>query len=282
MTSLCFEDKLLDHHLTQLQGDIPLDHFSLSGIDRFTGGICKGRLTIISAESGLGKTTLAHSLGDEAAAKGCVVIVNTLEVPSHRLVAKSLSRMSNGVYKVADVPYRLNEPFMQELIQRYLETIAPNMLFIEKPCSSAELDSIIASIKELRNENIVMIQDYLQIMPYGGSKESLSERFNVTSSMEGLRQIANIYEAALIVISSIARSGYNKKDPGLAALSSSSFIEYAADTIIHLAKDQNNDTKNSRTIPMVATAIKNRYGSRGEALLAFDPAYATFYDRITD
>lgn len=282
MTPLCFEDRLLDQHLNQLRDDAPLDHFSLSGIDHFMGGIRKGRLTVISAGSGIGKTTLSHSLGDEAATKGCVVIVNTLEVPAHQLVAKSLSRMSHGALKVADVPYRLNEPLMQKLIQQYLETIAPNMLFIEKPCSALELDSLIASIKELRHENIVLVQDYLQIMPYGGSKESLSERFNVTSSMEGLRQIANKHEATLIVISSIARSGYDKKDPGLAALSSSSFIEYAADTIIHLSKDPDRNAGNSGTIPLVATAIKNRYGSCGEALLTFDPAYATFYDRVID
>lgn len=282
MFPLYFENELISYHLNQLRCDAPIDHFSLNGIDRFLDGIHKSRLAIISAGSGLGKTTLAHSLGDEAASKGCVVIYNTLEVPSHLLLAKSLSRMSCGNYKVADVPYRLSEQDMQQLIQEYFEKIAPNMLLIEKPCSAAELDSVVATIKETRKEHIVLIQDYLQIMPYGGHKESINERFIVTSSMEGLRQLANKYEATLIVISSIARSGYNKKDPGLAALSSSSFIEYAADTIIHLAKDPENSASNGGTIPMIATAIKNRYGACGEAFLTFDPAYATFYDRVIE
>lgn len=282
MIPLHFENELLAQHLDQLQGDAPIEHFSINGIDRFTDGIHKGRITIISAGSGLGKTTLSHSLGDEAAMKGCVVIYNSLEVPPYLLLAKSLARMSSGAYKVTDVPYRLSEPFMQQLIQEYFESIAPKLLLIDKPCSAKELETLVATIKEVRSEHIVLIQDYLQIMPYGGKKESINERFIVTSSMEGLRQLANKYEATLIVISSIARSGYEKTDPGLAALSSSSFIEYSADTIIHLAKDPDGAPSNGGTIPMVATAIKNRYGSCGEALLTFDPAYATFHDRVVN
>lgn len=278
-----FEDAYLDKHLNRAINERPEGHFSISNFDELLGGIYPGRLTFISGEPGAGKTTLLLCLADEAAQNGYISIVNTLELSPHQLLIKSLARLSNGALSVGDIPKEQHKAKVEDIAALYRETIAPNILFIDKALSSVELGAKIGRIQREYDKPVVLFQDYVQIMPSNTEQQIIDERLAVKNAVSGLREIANSHDIAVFAISSINRTNYSKPTPTLAALGASSSIEYAADTIIHLAIDAGDsspvEVSNHPIRPVVATTLKARYSCKGTAKLVFNAPQATFTDR---
>ncbi len=282
---ITYEDQLLPKHLDRLAHERPFGHFSLSNFDELINGIRGSRMVVISADPGGGKTTLCSQLSDDAATQGFVSVFNTLEVSPPQLIAKSLARMSEGDCTANAIPFQLGTPYMTELLEEYQHTIAVNTVFIDKPVPAIELGAIVSQIQSERDQPIILFCDYLQIMPLPMSSKQVvtDERYIVNENVNMLRQIANTYNISVIAISSVNRANYAKKNPALSSLGSSSTIEYAADTVIHLGIDGDAEereiNKFSPIRPLVATVLKNRYGACGKALLTFDAPHAQFKER---
>lgn len=282
---ILYEDKLLVKHLERLAHERPSGHFSLSNFDSLIQGIRGGRLAVITADPGAGKTTLCLQLSDDAASQGFVSVFNTLEVPPSQLVAKSLARMSEERFEANEIPYELDNPYIHDLTKNYLDTIASNTVFIDTAVPAIELGALVAQIQSERAQPVILFVDYLQIMPFANSGNQVvtEERYIVTESMSMLRQIANSYNISVFVISSVNRSNYAKKNPPLSALGASSSIEYAADTVIHLGIDGDGQERElfkfDPVRPLIATVLKNRYGNCGKALFTFDAPHAQFTER---
>lgn len=282
-----YESELLDEHFSRLAHDQAQGHFSLKAIDRMLGGIHPGRLTFISGEPATGKTTLLGQLADEATIAGYISVVNTLEVAIHQLLAKSLSRLSNGSLSVSQIFQHSDKKEVKQLLLEYREKIAPNMVFIDKATSPVELSAIIGRIQQEKDRPVILFQDYLQIMKSSIEQQIYDERLAVKESTIGLRGIANAHNIPVIAISSINRQSYGKSTPGLSALGASSSVEYAADTILHLGiegadSEERFNNANLSVRPIRVSALKNRYGVLGSASLSFDAGHATFSEKSAD
>ena len=63
----------------------------------------------------------------------------------------------------------------------------------------------------------------------------------------------------------------------------SSTVEYSFDSVLYLADDSDSGdfpfVPLAGSTPLKLIALKNRYGTLGEARLGFDGAHATFLDR---
>lgn len=281
---LKFEHELLDKHFQRLADDNAQGHFHLRAIDNLLQGIHPGRLTFISGEPATGKTTLLGQLADEAAAEGFICVFNTLEVAIHQLIAKSLSRLSDNRISVSDISKFCHSEEVSVLLEQYRDTLAPNFVFMDSATSAIDLGATIARIQREKNRPVILLQDYLQIMPTDDNQRIIDERLAVKESVTGLRRIANAHNVPVIAISSINRANYGKSTPNLSALGASSSVEYAADTIIHLGIDGVNteerfENSNRPVRPITATVLKNRYGARGSARLSFDAVHARFSER---
>lgn len=281
-----YEDALLETHLRRAMEERPLGHFALKAFDELIGGIHSARFTAICAEPGMAKTTLLGQLADEAAMAGFVNVVNTLEIPAHQWIPKSLSRLSGGVLSVSDVSDPGKAASVAEMAEVYLRFIAPNMVFIERPLTSVELGAVISRIQNERAEPVVLWQDYIQIMPstFASSNQPIvDERLAVKEAVSGLRRIANTHDVPVFAISSINRASY-AKTPGLGALGGSSAVEYSVDTVVHMAVEGASSEEREENMclpvrPLVLSTLKNRYAAKSVARLSFDCAHATFAER---
>ena len=281
----CYESASLDCHLRQAMGEKPLGHFYSKAFDDLIGGIYPARLVVLCAEPGMAKTTLMGQLVDEAAMAGFVCVVNTLEVPAHQWVAKSLARLSNGELTVADIANPEKEFVVDEISEIYRKLIAPNVVFVERALCPTELGAIVAKVQAERENPVMFFQDYLQIMPAvmpTSGQPIADERLAVKEAVSGLRKIANAHRVPVFAISSINRASY-AKTANLSSLGGSSAVEYGVDTVVHMtiegAGEERELNMNLPIRPIVVSILKNRYGPKGSAKLSFDSARATFTAR---
>lgn len=289
---LIFESDVLDEHVNALQGDRPIALFGLKALNGILGGVYPGQAYAIGAGPGSGKTTLASQEADKLAADGHPVVYVSSELPAHKLLEKSLARLSdNGlalseVSNAATVDHPKHEVF-EAALNAYRDCIAPN-LCITGPLNTVELSNLVGLMARERNEAPIVFVDYLQLLACGvtADQQFLDERLAITACVKGLREISNLYGSPVIALSSTTRRSYESgksSRPNLGMFGGSSTVEYSFDSVLFLAGDDGKPD-HAFELPAVGTplkliALKNRYGTLGEARLDFDGAHATFLDR---
>lgn len=196
---LIFESDVLDEHVNALQGDRPIALFGLKALNGILGGVYPGQAYAIGAGPGSGKTTLASQEADKLAADGHPVVYVSSELPAHKLLEKSLARLSdNGlalseVSNAATVDHPKHEVF-EAALNAYRDCIAPN-LCITGPLNTVELSNLVGLMARERNEAPIVFVDYLQLLACGvtAGQQFLDERLAITACVKGLREISNLY-----------------------------------------------------------------------------------------
>ena len=278
-----FEDRLFACHLQRAIKEKAIGHFKLKPFDNLIDGIHQGRFHIIMAEPGGGKTTLFGQLVDEAAAAGCICVVNTLEIAAHQWISKSLSRLSSGTLRVNDISNPAKNDIVKKLAEKY-EPLTHAIMFIEEPLSGVALGALIGEIQHETDAPVLLFHDYIQITPsQNGWQSSNDERMALKEVVSGLRHIANAYDVAVFAISSINRANYHRRSPCLDALGGTSAIEYSADTVLYLSAEEQKKERDQNSTSAIKSitiqTLKNRYGAKGFAQLIFDAEHATFSER---
>ena len=288
-----FESEMLDERLEALQGGKPIAAFSLKSLNDVAGGVYPGMNYAIGAAPGKGKTTLALQEADHLAAEGHSVIYISAELPPHKLLEKSLARLSKGKLALAEVADAAAESHpghdaFEAVLDEYRALVAPN-LCITGPVNNAELSLLAGKLAEQRDEPPIIFVDYLQLAAFEGIAEQQfnDERLAIAGFIKGLRDISNLYASPVIALSSATREAYRSSKtcrPSLGMLGGSSAVEYSFDSVLFLADDEV-EPEYPYELPAAGTplkliALKNRYGSLGEARLDFDGAHAAFRDRV--
>ena len=242
---LVFELDVLDEHVHALQEDKPIATFGLDALNSILGGVYPGLNYAIGTAPGKGKTTLALQEADKLAADGHPVVYVSAELPAHKLIEKSLARLSGGELALSEVTRE-------------------------------------------RGEVPIVFIDYLQLLACGttADQQFIDERLAITACVKGLREISNLYGSPVIALSSTTRKSYDSGKsarPNLGMFGGSSAVEYGFDSVLYLADDDDKPEwpyeSPATGTPLKLIALKNRYGTLGEARLDFDGAHATFRDR---
>lgn len=289
---LVFELDVLDEHVHALQEDKPIASFGLNALNSILGGVYPGLNYAIGTAPGKGKTTLALQEADKLAADGHPVIYVSAELPAHKLIEKSLARLSDGKVALSEVSScaTQNHPkhaTFEAALDKYRTQIAPN-LCITGPLNTVELSNLVGLVTRERDEVPIVFIDYLQLLACGvtADQQFIDERLAITACVKGLREISNLYGSPVIALSSTTRKSYDSGKsarPNLAMFGGSSAVEYGFDSVLYLADDNDKPEwpyeSPATATPLKLVTLKNRYGTLGESRLDFDGARATFHDR---
>lgn len=282
-----FEADVLDEHLRALAGDKPMASFGLKALNDMLGGIYPGQIYALGAAPGKGKTTLTAQEADKLASDGHAVIYVSAELPGHKLLAKSIARLSRGKIALAEIAdaTEVEHPKHQALVSalaEYRERIAPN-LCITGPLSVTDLGCLVGNCIHERAQVPIVFVDYLQLIACGSSTDPfMDERIAIATCVKGLRDISNCYGAPIIALSSTTRNSYSAKKPDLSMFGGSSAVEYSFDAALYLTDDTDKPEfpfVQIKGVPLKLVALKNRYGTLGVAKIEFDGKCACFLDR---
>ena len=206
-------------------------------------------LYILGGISSLGKTSFVLQIIDQIAAAGTDVILFSLEMARHEIMAKSISR---GTFNLDYSTQRRNAKTMRGVIdgKRYglynqeeralidrairVYTAYGCNIYIIEGMGNVGVTQIREGVEKhllLTGKKPVVVVDYLQMLaPYS---ERGSDKQNVDKAVLELKRMSRDYGIPVMVVSSLNRSSYKEKI-AKEAFKESGGIEYTADVLLGL------------------------------------------------
>lgn len=279
------------------------------------GGLYAG-LYIVGAISSLGKTTFCLQIADQIAQSGQDVLIFSLEMARNELIAKSVSRntliedmQKNGSTANAKTTrgiltgtrYADYSPAERQLIQSAVASYGnyAKNIYITEGLGNVGVDEIRDKVQKhikLTGAAPVVLIDYLQIIAPADIRAT--DKQNTDKAVLELKRLSRDYSIPVIGISSFNRDNYTAP-VNLASFKESGAIEYSSDVLIglqyagmdyqegeadkarekrlrELMKQVITDAKEGKPQKIQVKILKNRNGSKGDALLDFYPMFNYF------
>ena len=239
----------------------------LNHLDETLNGLEAGKLYMLAAMPGTGKTTLALQWAATVAQAGSTALYLSLENDSLDLARKLACRLGQVSYSAA-LKGKLNSQEWAEAVSRLHKL--HGRLFLSTPrASMPDLPSLVEGFKERTGAApSLIVVDYLQawVKRAATGDETSDIRERIDRFAPQLRALSEQYGCAVLAISAQNRANYT--NGGMAAMKESGDLEYNADAIMTLCKDDDKKrlddlTRDPRTIPLKLTVDKNRQGMTG-------------------
>lgn len=193
----------------------------LKYLDKFTGGIHRGQLTIIGARPRTGKTALGLQIATNVAEQGRKVLF----IPLEMLIPENLKRIL--LYAQICEP---GEKVDREAASIYLDDLEQYLKFCE---GLNDLDGIERAIKAEKPDLVVI--DQLSQLSIAGSHKDIREQLILIT--RNLKRIALEHKVPLIVLSQLNRDSVTGRGkPSLESLAESDSIGQDADNVFLLAE----------------------------------------------
>lgn len=211
------------------------------------GGLFEG-LTIIGAMTSVGKTTLTMQIADNMAMLGNDVLIFSLEMGIHELMARSISKgtlMQSFFRKAGDYSQAMTarqilsgEPgqpgILEEATRAYREYAGRINIFQSLgKIGPKRIREEVEGYKAATGSIPVVVIDYLQLLGQDEGKYSAGAKEIMDAAVTELKCMAVDLEIPVILISSFNRDNYGK-DANLASFKESGGIEYSADLLLGL------------------------------------------------
>ena len=230
-------------------------------LDRLIGGIAPGRLVVIGARPGHGKSLAGTNLALHTAhPHGHAALIASIEMPRQEVVQRLVAAHA-GVNINGLINARVAEPEWEK-IGRHFDTINDLPIYIEDG-SEQSVTSIRAAAKEVlrdRADLALVVVDYLQLMstPDAGRSSSRAERLGAVT--RGLKVLARETNTCVVAMAQVNREGVKHGNrPTMGDLRESGSIESDADQVILLHRPDDE-------IPEIEVLVdKNRWGPKGRA-----------------
>ena len=199
-----------------------------SEFDKRSGGVQKGDLVVIAAESSQGKTSLALSISKHMLEFDTKIAFYSLEMSAIQ-IASRLTSISTGIPSNKILYSKLTYDDFHR-IDSSLASLSNHKMFIDER-STASLDSILASTRSMKAKFDIdgIVVDYLQIIPQNEKGKTDEQMLAVIARK--LKNIAKELNIFVIAISQLSRDNQNPK-PSLSRLRGSGQIVEASDIVM--------------------------------------------------
>lgn len=236
-------------------------------LDKFTGGIAPGRLVVIGARPGVGKSLMCTNLALHVAGRhGHGVLIASMEMPEvevgQRLLAAHARVNLSALHKG-----NLTDGDWDRIRVKHEALMAMPIVIDDSPEQSvATIRKAARDIQRTRDDLALICVDYLQLMRTGG-QENRAEALGEVS--RGLKLIARETGACVVAAAQLNRQAVGRVDrPRMSDLRESGAIEADADQVILLHQPEDD-------IPEIEAIVdKNRHGPRGVGRLEVWGHYA--------
>lgn len=184
--------------------------------DMLGGGLLPGVVTVLVSTTGAAKTQLALCISHHVAKTGTPAVYVGLETDRRELMARLLGIESDESWPAIYLR-QLGHEKLKKLIEDHGSVIDGLPLYREHGAAMGwkveKLEPILAAVRAKHPDKpIECCVDYLQLIaPEGKPGE---RRLEVGATMGTLKNLAEKYRAAILVISSTARASYKEIDSG--------------------------------------------------------------------
>jgi len=246
-------------------------------LDSRTNGFGKGKLIVIGARPGMGKSALAHNFAVAAAKKsqGAVAIF------SNDILYGQLSlRLLSAESKVSARKFRMKNFDENDLkaISAAIQTLSNLKLYIDDNGPHAFSEILEKSKKAKEEVGLCMVViDGLQKIRL--PSDSFSHKTDFDRISLGLKELAQELDVPVIITTQITRPRKKiGRRPMLKDLRKMGFLEQHADLILLIHWEDYYDENSKRKGIAEIIMVKNREGEPGTVELSWEGALTTFQD----
>ena len=265
--------------LSKTDGDLTGITTGFIDIDKRTSGLHSSELILIAARPGMGKTSFALNIAQNAAIKGdaCVAIFS-LEMPGIQIANRMLSSQANvdsASIKTGDVK---DEDWGK--LGEAMALLAESKIYIDDSSNitASEIGAKCRKLKMERGLDMVII-DYLQLMSASG-RSAGNRQQEISEISRTLKVLANDLEIPIIALSQLSRAVEKRetKEPVLSDLRESGAIEQDADMVMFLYREGYYDPETEEPNKVKVKFDKHRNGETGYEYLTWLGNYTKFVD----
>lgn len=263
----------------------------IAGLDRLTGGLRGGKLVVIGARPGVGKTALALSMAKHVARHAGGVLIVSLEMSVEEIMAR-LYASESGVDVQELESGQVSEATL-DTVGLYAQEIARLPMSIATRCATPlQIRREAQKIRESAGLEMVVV-DYLQLLRADGKHASRYEEVSeISRELKLLAMDLGIPVIALTQFNRESEGGkYGQKDrrpPRMSEAKDSGSIEQDANIfVVQYAPPSANDPYAQQAC-QICDAMgwewqqliveKNRQGRTGKINIGFDKAHMTFHN----
>lgn len=263
------------------EGDITGIPTGFKALDRITNGLRRGKLVVIAARSGAGKTSAAVNIAVNMVEAGYPVDLYSLEESDRSLIVKIISsKLQTSVINLdrGKVDVKALGTLQEQMNSYPLSIQDTSNMWIQDICSRIRVRSREAGVK------IVML-DYIQLAKVRDLSKQATRENEVATITRMLKQTAKDEDVLVIALSQVKRIIDERSDPRpkLADLRESSSIENDSDMVIFIYRPEHHRIyydANGHSTHMMAffDVAKHRGGAIDECKMHWHGEYASFSD----
>ncbi|MGW5003262.1 replicative DNA helicase [Streptomyces hydrogenans] len=243
--------------------------YGLVDLDTITSGMHPGNVTVIAAQSGVGKSTLALNAAVAAAKKGAKVMFSSLEMSSTELMHKIVAAEGRiGLHHLTRKDGLTPESWKEvERLGRELFRTLP--LRVYRPDGAFLRDIESAARASVRNGGLdVLVVDYVQLVETEQARNATREQA-VAGVSRGLKNLSVALDCHVIALSQL-------NDDGL--MRESRAIKNDASVVLRVERPDLHEPESPRAGEVDVVIEKNRFGPLATVTAAAQLHYSRFVD----
>lgn len=252
-------------------------------LNSMTHGLRKGELTLFTAGSGIGKSTLVNEIGYKLLMEdGLTLGIIALEESRKRTAERYA-----GIYLDKPLHIDRNDISEEQLKEAYENVLANGRFWLYDHFGSSDLDTLMSKIRYMAvglNVDFIIL-DHISIVVSGLDEEEESERKMIDRLMTRLRSLVEETGIGILAIVHLKRPDKGKsfndgRQVSLTDLRGSGSLEQLSDTVIAMERNQSDEeTQNqavlrvlkNRTIGLVGECDTLEYDTETGRLKAINP-----------
>ena len=254
-------------------------------LDKMTNGLHGGDLIVLAARPGMGKTSLAMNLVENASLKtGKTCAVFSLEMPRKQIVQRLICSYAK-VSMANALSGKLSQNEWKKLMTAS-DKLRESKIYVDDSSrvTPAEILSKCRRLKSTAGALDLVMIDYIQLMSSGSSTVAGNEnrQQEIASITRDLKIMAKELNVPVIALSQLRR--IQSKEPQLSDLRESGAIEQDADIVMFISRPEAIATKeeleSGQVVKGAAELIlaKHRNGEQGRVSLRFIGECTKFVD----
>lgn len=265
-------EPLADQLRDRFENDLPEGLKSYGKLDMaFNGGLRGGKLLILAARPGIGKSAFAVNFSDKILERNQNVRMDLfiLEMSALSMLERFVSKRTGLTSMKILRPKIMATPKEREQMEasfRYYEN--QDMRIFDK---KHNLDDIIRTIRRRAEgqKNYIAIVDYLGLVSVSDKRKQAYER--VSEITNRLKQLTNELDIPILLLAQLNREVRPDQQPQLSHLRDSGSIEQDANVVMFLHETDDNGAPITQL-----TIAKNREGTTGKIDYRFEKEKMTF------
>lgn len=272
---LLTQDQMINEALARLEEDAePGLSTGLTDLDDLTGGLQDGKMYVVAARPGVGKSVLCLGIADHVAVRlGLPVFFGSLEMSADDIAHRRISAAAKVPLHLLNTRQLAEADWDRFARVRPRLTDSPLLVDVTPGASLARYRGHLARMARTGTPARLAVIDYLGLL---AEPKAESRQQSVAALARGCRDLAKEFGIPVLVAAQLNRGPEHRPDkrPTLADLRESGEIEQAADVVILLHRDDAYEPESPRAGEIDLLVRKNRQGPQATITAAFQGHYA--------